>query len=146
MNGWYQQTVVVETQLTQQVTANAKALYDGLSQTGHAAVYGILFDTGKADLKPSSAAALKEIVKLLQQEPTLKVYVVGHTDNVGDVASNLDLSRRRAAAVVQALVTEYGISPKIIDSFGAGPYSPVASNDKEENGRSLNRRVELVKQ
>jgi OOP family OmpA-OmpF porin len=144
--GWYRQTVVVETRLTQDVTANADAMYGDLQKNGHAAVYGILFDTGRAEIKPSSAAALKEIVKLLQKEPTLKIYVVGHTDHVGDVGSNLDLSRRRAAAVVHALVTEYGIAPGVLDSFGAGPYAPVATNDKEEGGRALNRRVELVKQ
>jgi OOP family OmpA-OmpF porin len=143
---FYTQTVVVETRLAQEVTADAAAIYGSLAKNGHAAVYGILFDTGKAEVKPSSAAALKEIVNVLKKEPTLKVYVVGHTDDVGDVASNLDLSRRRAAAVVKALVTEYGIAPNILDSFGAGPYAPVASNDKEEGGRALNRRVELVKQ
>ena len=85
-------------------------------------------------------------MKLLKAEPTLKVYIVGHTDDVGSVSSNLDLSRRRAESVVHALVTEYGIAPGILDSFGAGPCAPVASNDKEEGGRNLNRRVELVKQ
>ncbi len=144
--GSYRQTVVVEKQLVQEVTANADALYGGLMKNGHSAVYGILFDTGKDEIKPSSAAALQEIVKLLKKEPTLKIYVVGHTDNVGDVSMNLDLSRRRAAAVVHALVTEYKISSQVLDSFGAGPYAPVASNDREEGGRALNRRVELVKQ
>jgi OmpA-OmpF porin, OOP family len=143
---FYTQTVVVETKLAQEVTADAAAIYGSLAKNGHATVYGILFDTGKADVKPSSAAALKEIVKVLKGQPTLKVYVVGHTDDVGDAASNLDLSRRRAASVVHALVTDYGIAPNILDSFGAGPYAPVVSNDKEEGGRALNRRVELVKQ
>lgn len=107
--------------------------------------YGLTKACPYCGVEGSSAAALKEIVKLLQKEPALKVYVVGHTDNVGDVPFNLDLSRRRAAAVVHALVTDYGIAAGILDSFGAGPYSPCASNDREE-GRSLNRRVELVKQ
>jgi OOP family OmpA-OmpF porin len=145
-NASYHQTIVVETELTQDVTANADALYGGLAKNGHVAVYGILFDTGKADLKPSSSAALKEIVGVLKKDPKLKLFVVGHTDNVGDVPSNLDLSRRRAAAVVHALVTDYGIAAGVLDSFGSGPYSPVTSNDKEEHGRAFNRRVELVKQ
>jgi outer membrane protein OmpA-like peptidoglycan-associated protein len=77
--------------------------------------------------------------------PNLKLYVVGHTDNVGGLAANLELSRRRAAAVVQALTTQYGVAAGRLQAYGAGPYAPVASNDSED-GRALNRRVDLVKQ
>jgi outer membrane protein OmpA-like peptidoglycan-associated protein len=109
-------------------------------------VNGILFDTGKAEVKPESAAALNEVVKLLQQDAKLKVYVVGHTDTVGALAANLDLSRRRALAVVQVLTSApYSVAADRLQAFGAGPYAPLASNDSEE-GRTLNRRVELVKQ
>ncbi len=143
--GTYRQTILFETKLTQDVTANAAALSNGLATSGHAVVNGILFDTGKADLKPESAAALKEVVKLLQGDPKLKIYVVGHTDNVGTQAANVELSRQRAASVVKALTTEYGIAADRLLPFGAGPYAPVAPNDTED-GRALNRRVELVKQ
>jgi outer membrane protein OmpA-like peptidoglycan-associated protein len=142
--GSYKQTILTETQLTQDVVANAAEMSNGLTGSGHTVVNGILFDTGKADVKPESAAALQEVVKLLKQDPKLKVYVVGHTDNVGALAGNLELSRKRAAAVVQALTTQ-GVAADRLQPFGNGPYAPLASNDSED-GRTLNRRVELVKQ
>lgn len=144
-NGNYDQTVVVEVQLQQEVTANAAALSSGLASNGHAVVNGILFDTGKADVKPQSTASLKEIAKLLQQEAKLKLYVVGHTDNVGALAANLELSRQRAAAVVRELTEHHGVAADRLNAYGAGPYAPVTSNESED-GRALNRRVELVKQ
>jgi OmpA-OmpF porin, OOP family len=144
-SGNYKQVVMFETTLTQDVVANAAALSNGLTTSGHTVVNGILFDTAKADLKPESASALKEVVKLLQADPKLKIYVVGHTDNVGVLAGNLDLSKARAAAVVKALTTQYGVAADRLQSYGIGPYAPVASNDTED-GRALNRRVELVKQ
>jgi outer membrane protein OmpA-like peptidoglycan-associated protein len=143
--GWYRQTIVVEDKMTQEVVANAAALSGGLSGNGHVIVNGILFDTGKADVKPESAPALQEVAKMLKENPTLKVYVVGHTDNAGALAGNIDLSKRRAASVVQALTTQYGIAAVRLQAYGDGPYAPVASNDSED-GRTLNRRVELVKQ
>lgn len=142
---WYKQTIVVEDKMTQEVVANAAALQGGLTTSGHAIVNGILFDTGKADVKPESKPALDEVAKLLKQNPALKVYVVGHTDNVGALAANLDLSKRRAAAVLQALTTQYGISATRLTAYGDGPTAPIATNDSED-GRTLNRRVELVKQ
>jgi hypothetical protein len=87
----------------------------------------------------------QEVVKLLQQDGKLKLYVVGHTDNVGPLAANMELSRQRAAAVVKELTTHYGIAGDRLQPFGDGPYAPVTSNDSED-GRTLNRRVELVKQ
>lgn len=127
------------------VTINAEALGNDIARTGHVSVYGIYFDTGKADIKPASDTALKEITKLLQKDPELKLYVVGHTDNQGTLDSNLDLSRRRADAVAQALSGKYGVAGARLKPYGVGPVAPVASNDAEE-GRAKNRRVELVKQ
>jgi len=127
------------------VTVDAAALAGDITRTGHSAVYGIYFDTGKADVKPESDAALKEIAKLLQENATLKLHVVGHTDNVGQLASNMDLSHRRADAVVKVLTTKYSIAAARLDAQGVGPLAPVASNDSED-GRAKNRRVELVKQ
>jgi OmpA-OmpF porin, OOP family len=124
---------------------DAAGLAESVSRTGHAAVYGIYFDTGKADVKPESGAALKEIAKLLQQDVKLKLYVVGHTDNQGTLESNMDLSRRRSAAVAQVLTAKYGVAAARLAGQGVGPLSPVAPNDSEE-GRAKNRRVELVKQ
>ena len=137
--------IVTETALSQSVVANAAALTSGLTANGHTVVNGILFDTGKADVKPESSAALDEVVKALKQDPKLKVFVVGHTDNVGAVPANVDLSKRRAAAVVQILTTKYAVAADRLQAYGAGPYAPVTSNESE-SGRALNRRVELVKQ
>jgi outer membrane protein OmpA-like peptidoglycan-associated protein len=127
------------------VTVNAASLASDITRTGHASVYGIYFDSGKADVKPESGAALKEIANLLQQDPQLKLYVVGHTDNVGTLANNMDLSKRRADAVVKVLTTTYSVPATRLSAQGDGPTAPVASNDTED-GRAKNRRVDLVKQ
>ena len=111
-----------------------------LKDTGRVALYGINFDTDKDTIRPDSKATLDEIVKLLSSDPQVKLHVVGHTDNVGTAEYNLDLSRRRAAAVVKAV----GAAAARVDSFGCGFYAPVASNATDE-GRAKNRRVELVK-
>jgi outer membrane protein OmpA-like peptidoglycan-associated protein len=143
--GWYQETIVVTKDVDTEVVATAAVLSGGLTGNGHVVVNGILFDTGKTDVKPESGPALEQVAKLLKANPKLKVYVVGHTDNVGALAANMDLSKRRAASVVQALTTKYSIPAAQLDAIGDGPSAPVASNDAED-GRALNRRVELVKQ
>ena len=143
--GKYILTIVEKAAMAQQLVANADAFASGLKATGHIAVEGILFDTGKADLKPESDAAIAEVAKLLKADASLKLFVVGHTDNVGAVEGNMKLSGERAQAVVQALVKSHGIEASRLKSFGNGPYAPVASNDSDE-GRAKNRRVELVKQ
>jgi outer membrane protein OmpA-like peptidoglycan-associated protein len=118
---------------------------DGLKTTGHIAVEGIFFETGKSELKPESAPAIAEVAKLLKEDATLKLYVVGHTDNAGALEGNMKLSQDRAQSVVLALVKTHGIAAARLKAYGDGPYAPVASNDAEE-GRAKNRRVELVKQ
>ena len=143
--GKYGLTIVEREAMKQDVEASAAVFADGLRGTGHIAVYGIHFDTGKSDLKPESEQAIAEIAKLLQSDPTLKLHVVGHTDNVGGFDANLALSQQRADAVVQVLVGKYGIAAARLHAAGVGPLAPVASNDAEE-GRAKNRRVELVKQ
>jgi len=137
--------IIVERQsMHQDVAANADAMKDGLAQNGHVEVPGIYFDFSKADLKLESKPALDELKKFLQASPSLRVWVVGHTDNVGAVESNLALSKARAAAVVTAL-SSAGIAPARLAPFGNGPYAPVATNTTED-GRAKNRRVELVAQ
>ena len=138
----YQLTIVERQAMAQDVAANADALKSGLAATGHVEVPGIFFDTAKSDIKPESDAALKEIVKLLQADPALTVWVVGHTDNTGAEEMNVTLSQARAAAVVKALAG-MGIAPARLGSHGAGPYAPVSEN-KSDEGRAKNRRVELV--
>lgn len=142
--GKYILTIVQRDEMAQVITANADAFANGLKTTGHIAVEGILFDTGKATLKQESKQAIGEIVKLLKADTGLKVFVVGHTDNVGAVDGNMKLSQARAEAVVREL-TGSGINGARLKAFGNGPYAPVASNDAE-SGRAKNRRVELVKQ
>jgi outer membrane protein OmpA-like peptidoglycan-associated protein len=140
----YRLDFVEKQPMTQQVVADAAALLADLSRAGHVVVHGIYFDTDKAVLRPESEAALSEIARLLQDNVDLKVFIVGHTDMTGDLAHNLDLSERRAAAVVTALVAGHGVSADRLAPRGVGPLAPVASNDTEA-GRALNRRVEIVK-
>jgi OOP family OmpA-OmpF porin len=141
---YYYQTIVTEMALNQEVTADASSLADSIGKTGRVAVYGIHFDTGKADVLPDSEQALAEIVKLLQQDAGLKLRVEGHTDNQGTAASNQALSERRAQAVVAWLVS-HGVNASRLTSAGFGQSKPVADN-QTDNGRAKNRRVELVKQ
>ena len=143
--GKYFLWIVEKQAMSQDIVANAAALADGLKNTGHVVVEGILFDTGKSTIKPESAQAIGEVAKLLKADPGLKLFVVGHTDTVGTVESNLKLSQDRAEAVLQSLVRDHGIAAARLRAFGCGPFSPVASNDGED-GRGRNRRVELVKQ
>jgi OOP family OmpA-OmpF porin len=144
-NGRIWLRIVEKKAMEQYIVADATTWANALKTTGHAAVSGILFDTGKSDIKPESAQTIAEVAKLLTADPGLKIFVVGHTDNVGDVDSNVKLSQDRAAVVLQALVRDHGITPARLRASGCGPFAPVASNDSEE-GRAQNRRVELVKQ
>ena len=141
----YVLTIVEKQAMAQEVVASAELFQAGLKTSGHVEVPGIFFDTGKSELKPESDAAVAEVAKLLKADPTLKVYVVGHTDNVASLDLNLKLSQARADAVVQALAGKHGITAARMVGRGAGPLAPVASNDTDE-GRARNRRVELVKQ
>jgi OOP family OmpA-OmpF porin len=137
---------IVEKQAMQQfVTADATALGNDLRASGHVAVYGITFDTNRAEVKPESKPTLEQIAKALQQDPTLKLKVVGHTDMTGLLDANMKLSQARAEAVVQVLVSQHGIAPARLKGYGVGPLAPVATNDTD-SGRAKNRRVELVKE
>ena len=141
----YELTIVEKAEMAQEVVADAKSLLNDIKTKGSASVYGIYFDFNKADIKPESEPAIKEIAKLLQENKGLKLYVVGHTDNVGTLDYNLKLSKARADAVVKELVTKYKISPDRLKAYGVGSLAPVATNRTEE-GRAKNRRVELVEQ
>lgn len=144
-NNMYRLNIVERAIMKQEIVANADAMGNDINNTGHVAVYGIYFETGKADINTRSAEAILQISILLKNNPTLKVYVVGHTDNVGSLESNLKLSKERADAVVNSLVANYGISADRLKAHGVASLAPVASNDTEE-GKAMNRRVELVKQ
>jgi outer membrane protein OmpA-like peptidoglycan-associated protein len=137
--------IVEKAAMQQHIVADAASFANDLKATGHVAVYGILFDTGRSEVKPESEQAIGEIAGLLKADPSLKLYVVGHTDGVGGVTANLKLSQERAEAVLQALVNRHGIAATRLLAFGNGPFAPVAPNDAED-GRAKNRRVELVRQ
>jgi outer membrane protein OmpA-like peptidoglycan-associated protein len=122
---------------------DAAAMAKGLGEKGHIALYGIYFDTDKAVLKPESRPTLDEIAKLLRGQPQLNVVIVGHTDSQGAHDHNMDLSRRRAEAVAAELTRSYQIAKPRLRTAGVGYLAPVGSNANEE-GRALNRRVELV--
>ncbi len=137
--------IVEKEVMAQEVVADAKSLLSDIQAKGSASVYGIYFDFDKADIKPESEPAIKEVAKLLRENKALKLYVVGHTDNVGSIDYNLKLSKARADAVIRELTTKYRISGDRLKAFGVGQLAPVASN-KTEDGRAKNRRVELVEQ
>ncbi|MFO8090253.1 MAG: DUF4892 domain-containing protein, partial [Desulfatiglandaceae bacterium] len=126
------------------VKTDSGALAEEIHSTGVASIHDLYFDTGKAEIKPESKPALEEIAKFLEQEAELRLYVVGHTDGRGDFDYNMTLSKRRAEAVVETLVSDYGINRERLRPYGVGPLAPTATNETEE-GRTKNRRVELVK-
>jgi outer membrane protein OmpA-like peptidoglycan-associated protein len=126
------------------VLIEAEEMANALGESGHIALYGIYFDTDKTDLKPESQPTLEEIAALLESDSSLSVLIVGHTDSQGTLEYNLDLSRRRAEAVMAALVGSYAVDPQRLQAAGVGMMAPAATNDTPE-GRATNRRVELVK-
>lgn len=136
--------VVEEAGMEQKVEFSAMDLAKTLDAKGSVALHGILFDTGKATIKPESAAAIAPIGELLKSTPALKLEIQGHTDNAGTPGVNLRLSQERAAAVKAYLVTTFGIAADRLTTAGFGDTKPVADNKTDDN-RAQNRRVELVK-
>ena len=126
--------------MAQDIVANE--LLDKINKDGMVALY-LNFDTGSANLQASSSSQIDQIAAMLKSAPTLNIEVGGHTDNVGDGAANQKLSEARAAAVAKAL-TARGIAASRLTPKGYGATTPVADN-RTEDGRAKNRRVELVK-
>ena len=139
----YDLTIIEKEAMKQEVALDAAGMASDIADNGSVAIYGINFDTASSVIKPESEPAIDEIAKLLTNNPALKVYIVGHTDMVGDAASNVKLSQARAQSVITALVSKHGIAASRLTAFGNGPYAPVASN-KTDDGKAKNRRVELV--
>jgi len=123
----------------------ASAIEQQLKEKKKVDIYGIYFDFASDQLKPESTPVLEEIAGVLKDDPEWKLTVSGHTDNVGGDAYNLDLSKRRAAAVKQALVTQYHVAPERLATDGFGASRPVDTNDTLA-GRARNRRVELTRE
>lgn len=140
----YQVWIIEEAEMEQLIVVDAKSMMGDINAQGRVALYGIYFDFDKSEVKPESDPTLKEIAKLLSDNPSLNLFVVGHTDNTGDYKYNMKLSQDRAAAVVKALVSKYNVDSKRLTSAGVGPLAPFTTNDTEE-GRAKNRRVELIK-
>ena len=142
----YLQVVEPKAMETGQVTVDPNALQAGLVAEGRVTLTGLFFDTGKTELKPESKAQLDAMAELLKNQPALKAYVVGHTDNVGSFEANQTLSMERARAVVLALTAApYRVDAKRLSAKGLASLAPVAGNG-DEAGRARNRRVELVAQ
>lgn len=137
------QVTVVESDTLAFKMVDAKAMQNALTEKGSVALYGIYFDTDKADIKPESAPTLEEMALFLNSAPELSVVIVGHTDNQGTMDHNLELSHRRAQAVVNALAATHGIAQDRMVAAGAGFLAPVAPNDSAD-GRAKNRRVEVI--
>ncbi len=137
-------TIVEEAAMEMKVEFTATELARALKETGSVALHNILFDTGKATIKAESALALTPIGDLLKSDPTLRLEIQGHTDNVGAAAANLKLSQDRAAAVKAYLVQTLGADAARLTTAGFGDTKAVADN-KTDEGRAQNRRVELVK-
>lgn len=125
------------------VLVKAEEMAQQIGANGKIALYGILFDFNKADIKPESNETLAQVAKFMTDNPTKKLLVAGHTDNVGNFEFNRDLSQRRAQSVVDYLASKHSISKERLLPFGASFASPVASNGTED-GKAKNRRVELV--
>lgn len=136
---------VLETAAMEQntVALSLDAMRAQMASEGRIAAYGILFDTNSATLRLESDEALEVVGQYINENPGRKFYVVGHTDDQGALALNLKLSQARAEATVRALVGRFFVAEDQLSAHGVGPLSPVATNTRDD-GRQLNRRVELV--
>ncbi|HEY7171528.1 MAG TPA: OmpA family protein [Vicinamibacterales bacterium] len=141
---YYELSIVEEAAMEQKVEFTAAELARLLNDNGSVALHNIMFDTGKATLKAESAAVLAPVGELLKAQPQFKLEIQGHTDNIGIAAQNLKLSQDRAAAVKGYLVQAFGVATDRVTASGFGDTRPIADN-KTDQGRAQNRRVELVK-
>jgi len=126
------------------ITSAAPDMRSKLLTEGKLISYGIYFDVSKDVVKPESYGTLKEIAAVMNENPEVKVKIVGHTDSDGADPANLDLSKRRGASVKDELVKNFGIDASRLESDGLGETQPVAPNDTPVN-KALNRRVEFIK-
>jgi outer membrane protein OmpA-like peptidoglycan-associated protein len=125
------------------IAAGLPDMRNRLLKDGKIISYGIQFDVNSDKLKPESYSTLKEISDILKENPAIRIQVVGHTDSDGDEASNLDLSKRRGAAVKNELVNKFGVEAARLETDGKGESEPVADNNSAVN-KAKNRRVEFI--
>lgn len=126
------------------IAAGNPDMRNKLITEGKLVSYGIYFDVNSDKVKPESYGTLKLIADVLKENPGVKINIIGHTDADGNDAANLDLSRRRAAAVKTELVSNFGLAASSIETDGKGESQPIAPNDSNTN-KALNRRVEFIK-
>ncbi len=126
--------------MKQDITANN--IFEAINRDGHIALY-INFDTGKSLIRDESKPIIEQIVQMLKTNPDLKLGVDRHTDNLGSPESNKTLSMEKAKSVVAALVSN-GVAAERLSASGYRQEKPIGDNNTEE-GRAVNRRVELVK-
>lgn len=126
------------------VTVKAEEMASRILEQGGVNLYGFYFDTGSASLKSESGPTLDEVGKLIKADATLRLLVVGHTDGVGGFEDNIELSKKRAAAVVGALIERVPAASSRLTPCGVGYQCPIATNSSDE-GRAKNRRVALVR-
>ncbi len=123
----------------------AKLMTEKMDKKGHVALDGIFFETGKSIIMDKSIPSLKNIAEYLNNNQDKKFLIIGHTDNVGRIQSNMILSESRAKAVMNELATKYGIKAEQLKAFGVANFSPMVSNFTDD-GKAKNRRVEIVEQ
>jgi outer membrane protein OmpA-like peptidoglycan-associated protein len=128
---------------TDQVVVDLNKLTTDIREQGKVVLSGVYFDTDKDVVKPESDKALRAISDYLQKNPQQSFFVVGHSDTAGSYEHNVDLSRRRAQAVVAALTSKYAVAKPRLTAVGVGPVAPAGTNASDD-GRARNRRVELV--
>jgi len=134
---------VVEVEAVETGLVSVDNISKDITKSGHIAIYGIRFETGKSVLKKESAKALKTISEYINKHKDKKFFIVGHTDNVGNFDSNMKLSKNRALSVIKELSSKYSVDANQLEAHGVSSLSPVASNLLDE-GRAKNRRVEIV--
>lgn len=140
----YSLVVIEQETMRQDIVIDSELIKNRLELDGKIALYGIYFDTGKSIIKEESEPALIQIAKYLENNPMINCWVVGHTDSDGSFKLNSQLSLARAKAIQEELQVRYNIPENRLFAEGVGPLAPIASNATEE-GKKLNRRVELVK-
>jgi len=123
----------------------AKLMTEKIDKKGHLALDGLYFDTGKSIIMDKSIPALKNIAEYLNNNQNRKYFIIGHTDNIGNIQSNLTLSENRANSVMKELVTKYSVSAEQLKAYGIANFSPMVSNSTDD-GKAKNRRVEIVEQ
>jgi OmpA-OmpF porin, OOP family len=115
-----------------------------LMEEGKFSTTGILFDINSATIKPESYGVIKEIGTVLKENPSIKIKIIGHTSSDGDDKANMELSKKRAAAVKEVLIKEYNIDAAMMETDGKGETQPVSDN-KTKEAKVQNRRVEFIK-